>query len=158
MTEEKISLYEQGQLIVAAVRLLTHRDKKMPTASEISGLTGFPMEITLHLCHRLLDMGALHAVKGAFDDRYCVADHLKVEDLPRTVDPGEMVREIEKFRAERTGKQRKMEEMFSKKEFEREKDRHQKELEEKFKGFAGKKPSSPPDTLNHPPGKGEPTS
>jgi hypothetical protein len=142
MSGEKLSQYELGHLIVAAVRLFTHTKGEMPTAEDISDLTGFPLEVTFHLCNQLLRMGVLKLVKGAFKDRYCVSEHLKIEELPKIVDKEEMVREIEKFRAKKVDRQKKIEEMFDKKEFEQERKEQLRKIEEKFKNHTkGKKPN-----------------
>ncbi len=133
MSSEKLSQYEQGHLIVAAVRLFTYKKREMPTAEDISDLTGFPLEVTFHLCNQLLRLGALKLVTGAFKDRYCLSEHLKIEELPKVVDREEMVREIEKFRAKRVDRQKKIEEMFDKKEFEQEREEQLRKIEEKFK-------------------------
>jgi hypothetical protein len=150
MTERDISPYEQGHVIVAAVRLFSHREGKMPTSGDISTLTGFPVDLTLHLCNKLLEMGVLKAVKGAFDDRYVVRDHLKLEELPKSVDDEEMIKEVEKFRAERVEKQKKMEDMFTGKSLDRKKKDRLKEIEGKFKDPNAKKRPNPLDSLTRP--------
>lgn len=148
MTGENLSLYEQGHLIVAAIRIFFHREGKLPSAEEISSLSSIPVEVIHLLCNQLLDEGVLRLVGGAFDQRYEVNDHLKIEELPRSVDDGAMEREIEEYRSEKEDKQKKIEEMFDKKEFEKQRQEQLKNLEEKFKAHGKKKtpdPFTPPD-------------
>lgn len=142
MPGEKMSMYEQGHLIVSAIRLFSFREKQLPTAEDISKLTGFPIEITFHLCNRLLEKDILKMVKGAFDDRYSIGDHLKIEELPRAVDEKEMEREIEKFREERKTKHEEIDKMFDRKEFEKQRQEQLKEMEKKFKSRT-EKPKDP---------------
>ena len=143
------SLYDQGHIVISAVRLFTYREGKMPSAEEIAGMTGMSVEITLLLCRRLIDIEALRAVEGAFRDRYCVRDHLRLEDLPREVDADEMDREIERFRAGKDDEQKRIDEMFRRGEFEEKRREEMKTLEEKFREHASEKPVDPfgpPDT------------
>jgi hypothetical protein len=151
MPGEKLSLYEQGHLIVSAIRLFSFSEKQLPTAEDISKLTGFPIEITYHLCNRLIETDVLKMVKGAFDDRYSIGDHLKIEELPRAVDEKEMEREIEKFRVERKTKHEKIDKMFDKKEFEKQRKKQLEEMEKKFKSQAEKKknPFDSPDATDN---------
>jgi hypothetical protein len=117
----------------------------MPSAEDISGITGFSLEITFLLCRLLVDLGALQTVEGAYGDRYCVDDHVKLEDLPRDVDEAEMEREIDRFRSEKEDRQRKIDQMFRKKEFERERRDRMKAIERKFRKKTGKNRKNPFD-------------
>jgi hypothetical protein len=147
MAEKAISPYDQGHIIVAAVRLFMHREEKMPTAPDIAHLTGFPMDLTLHLTNKLLDLGILKSVKGAFEDRYHVGDHLKIEDLPRALDEEAMGKEVEKFKVERLEKKKKIEEMFLGKEIDQKKKDRMKSIEEQLKDPAARKRPNPLDAL-----------
>ncbi|MFQ6103712.1 MAG: hypothetical protein ACE5OP_05415 [Candidatus Glassbacteria bacterium] len=155
MTEKEISPYEQGHVIVSAVRLFSYREGKMPTASDISTLSGFSMDITLLLCNKLVELGALKVVTGAFDDRYHVSDHLKLEELPKAIDEDEMIREVEKFKADRMEKKKKIEEMFTGKDFDRKKRERMKKLDDRFKDPSSKKRPNPLDSLTRPDGESE---
>ncbi len=150
MTELSGSPYEQSHLVVAAVRLFSHREGKMPTASDIAVLTGFPSDVTTFLCNRLVDLEVLRVVKGAFDDRFHIKDHLKLEELPRSVDSEEMAREVERFRSGQEEKQKKIHDLFKGGEHDRRKRERLKELEKDFKG-PGKKRPNPLDSLTKKP-------
>ena len=147
MTDVSTSPYDQGHIIVSAVRLFSHREGKMPTAKDISTLTGFPMDLTLHLCNKLLEISVLGIVEGAFDDRYHVLNHLELEELPRSVDSEQMSREVEKFKADRMEKQKKIEEMFTGKDKGLRKKERMKDLEEKLKDPTTHKKPNPLDVL-----------
>jgi hypothetical protein len=150
MAELSGSPYEQAHLVVAAVRLFSHREGKMPTAADIAALTGFPLDAATFLCNRLVELEVLKVVKGAFDDRFHVGNHLKLEELPRSVDSEEMVKEVERFRSDRMEKQKKIQEMFMGKEHDRRKQERLKELEKDF-GGPGKKRPNPLDSLTKKP-------
>ncbi len=140
MTGKRLSLYEQGHLVVAAIRLHFHREGKLPSAEEISTMTGISVEVTHLLCNQLIDEGILRVVGGAFDQRFEVKDHLKIEKLPRSVDDGAMEREIKEYRAEREDKQKKIDEMFDRKEFEKQRQEQLRKIEEQFKAHKKKRP------------------
>lgn len=143
MTDSRLSLYEQGHLVVAALRLFTHTEGRMPAAAEIAEMTGMSVEVTLLLCRRLIEVEALRAVEGAFGERYCLGDHRRLEDLPRAVDDAEMEREIERFRAVKDGEQKKIEDMFRRGEFEKKRQEEMKSLEDRFREHAQEKPVDP---------------
>lgn len=147
MTPKTTSPYDQGHVIVAAVRLFTHREEKMPTARDIANLTGFPMDLTLHLTNRLLEQGILRAVKGAFEDRYHVGDHLRLEELPRSLDEEAMGKEVEKFRVEREEKQKKIDAMFLGKDIDQKKKERLKTIEEQLKDPGARKRPNPLDAF-----------
>jgi hypothetical protein len=148
MNEKALSAYEHGHVMVAAVRLFMQREGKMPTARDIADLTAFTMDLTLHLTNKLLDLGILKVVKGAFDDRYHVGDHLKLEELPRSIDEEAMGKEVEKFKVERHEKQKKIEEMFLGKEIDQKKKERMKSIEEQLKDPAARKKPNPLDALD----------
>jgi len=143
MAGEKLSLYEQAHLVAAAIRLFFHREGKLPSAEEISSTTGISVEITHLVCNQLIEEGILRVVGGAFDQCFEVRDHLKIEDLPRSVGDGAIEKEIEEYRAEKQDKQKKIDEMFDRKEFEKMRQEQLKKIEEKFKSHGKKKRSDP---------------
>ena len=146
MADERLSLYEQGHLIVSAIRLFFHRERRLPSAEEIASQVEMSVEVVHLLCNQLIEEGIIGVVGGAFGQRFEVKDHLKIEDLPRSVDEGAMEREIEAYRAEREDKQKKIEEMFDRKEFEKRRREQMRRLEEQFRAHRRKKRPNPFDT------------
>ncbi len=95
------SMYYEGHLLVAAVRILEHRNGAPPALDQLSELLGFTAEQTGLTSRRLRDAGIIKQVEGAFGDRWAVHDHLKLEELPRDTEAGQLDTELRKFQSER---------------------------------------------------------
>jgi len=95
------SLYDEGHLFVAAIRLLEHRNNTPPSLVQISELLGISNEQTGLICRRLTENGIIAQVEGAFSDRWVVADHLKLETLPKVTEVSELDNALKKFQSER---------------------------------------------------------
>lgn len=99
---ESKNLYNEGHLFVAAVRVLTHRKGAPPDIEQISELLGFSSEQGGYISRRLREAGIVEQLEGAFGERWAVADHVKLEELPREIDSSQMDQALKKFQAERT--------------------------------------------------------
>ena len=98
---ESKSLYHEGHLFVAAIRILERRHGAPPALDQISDLLQFSVEQTGLISRRLRDAGIVAQVEGAFDDRWVVGDHLQLEQLPREVEVSELDNALKKFQSER---------------------------------------------------------
>ncbi|RJQ66076.1 MAG: hypothetical protein C4519_26275 [Desulfobacteraceae bacterium] len=98
---EKKTLYNEGHLFVAAIRVLERRHGAPPTLEQISELVHFSTEQTGLISRRLRDAGIVEQVEGAYGDRWGIADHLKLEDLPRDMDVTQLDTALKKFQSER---------------------------------------------------------
>jgi len=78
---EKLTLYEQGQVIAAAVRLHTHREGTPPTPEEIGETIGLHVEKVHHTLNKMEELGAVKVLTGAFGTKVMLADHLAIEEL-----------------------------------------------------------------------------
>ncbi len=73
-----------AHLILAAVRILTHRHGRSPRPGDVAEMLDWP-EATIRLqATRLQELGALTLVESAFETHLEVRDHLRVEDLPES--------------------------------------------------------------------------
>ena len=91
-------LYTTAHLFVAAVRVLDHRDGAPPALEAICRLLDFSDEKGSYLLNRLKDQGIVDTVKGGFNDRIVVADHLAIEELPRDTEESRLEQELKKFK------------------------------------------------------------
>ena len=92
------SLYTNAHLIVAAIRVLEHRRTAPPSVTEICELLSLSVEQGGYLCRKLCDLEIVAPVPGAYEDRFVVADHLKIESIPRDVSGDELQQELERFK------------------------------------------------------------
>lgn len=101
--------YHEGHLFVAAIRVLEHRHGAPPSLDQIAELLRLSAEQAGLVSRRLSEGGMISPVEGAFEGRWAVADHLKLEELPREVESTELDNAIKKFQAERNKIQLKVE-------------------------------------------------
>lgn len=106
---ESKSLYTEGHLFVAAIRLLEHQSASPPALTQIAKMLHLSVEQAGMLCRRLHDAGIVAPVEGAFDDRWVVADHLKLEGLPRQTEVSQLDGALKKFQLERNKMAQKVE-------------------------------------------------
>jgi hypothetical protein len=103
------SLYYEGHLFVAAVRVLEHQKGAPPVLNHICELLGVTAEQAGLVSRRLRDAGIINEVQGAFGTRYVIKDHLKLEELPREVETSQLGDALKKFQSERSQISRKIE-------------------------------------------------
>ena len=88
---------EDGHLIVAAIRVLSHNATKPPTPEDIAALLGLAPEFARNLVVVLGDEGILRVVVNPFETRAEVGDYTKLEDLPTESSAPTIKDEIEDF-------------------------------------------------------------
>jgi hypothetical protein len=106
---ESRSLYHEGHLFVAAIRILERRHGAPPTLDQIAELVHFSNEQTGLISRRMRDAGIAEQVQGAFGDRWSIVDHLKLEELPRDQEVTQLDTALKKFQSERNKLSQKIE-------------------------------------------------
>ena len=89
--------YEDGHLVVGAVRVLTHRAAKPPTPEDVAHLLGIAPDFARNLVRALGEEGILRVVENPFEIRVEIGDYLKLEDLPRESDAPSIQNELDDF-------------------------------------------------------------
>lgn len=125
------NLYCEGHLFVAAVRVLAHCKGAPPDLEQICELLGFSSEQAGFISRRLREAGIVDQVEGAFGERWVVADHVKLEELPRETDSSQMDQALKKFQAEKNKIAQKVE-LLKEKQTQKKKDLFA-EIEKKLK-------------------------
>jgi DNA-binding Lrp family transcriptional regulator len=99
---ERKSIYFEGHLVVAAIRILEHRGGSPPALDQICELLKYSSEQAAYIIRRLGEDGIIKQVEGVFDGRWTVADHLKLEELPQdSAEPTQLDHALQKFQAEK---------------------------------------------------------
>jgi hypothetical protein len=104
-----MELYQQGHLLVAAIRILEHGQKKQPSLTDICTCLSLSEESGHLICRKLLGLGVVEAVEKPDGIRLFIRDHLKLEEIPRTQETDRFHEEIEKFKASQKGLANKIE-------------------------------------------------
>lgn len=95
------SIYEEGHLLAAAIRVLEHLNNAPPTLDQIAQLLKLPNEQIGLIGRRLKEAQIIAQVEGAYDERWTLRDHLKIEELPRATSTSQLDSALEKFKSER---------------------------------------------------------
>ncbi len=130
--------YEDGHLIVAAVRVLSHGKDKPPTPEDIAQLLDLPVDFARNLVIALGEEGILHVIENPFEIRAEVGDHLKLEDLPRASEKPAIEDELEEFVRRKQRQVEETEKMLSLDEIEKKKKEKLSKLEEEMKKMKDK--------------------
>ena len=142
-TRERTPDYAQGHLVIAAVRILEHRNGKPPTYEEIGGLLGISHEVIGAVARALRSHGAVKILETPFDTRLEVDDHTLLENLPREQTTAAMKGEVDAFLERSRSKQEDIESLFKSGEYEKKKKEKFAGLDQQLKDFKKKKISDP---------------
>jgi hypothetical protein len=116
-------LYSNAHLVIAAIRIFTHKNSKHPSMNEICKTLSFSLEQGNLICKKLKDLGIIDVIEGAFENHLFIKNHLKkFKDSKK-----DFSKKIESFQAKQAEKQKAL---FA-------------ELEEKLKKDSDKTKSSP---------------
>lgn len=134
-------LYSNAHLVVAAIRILSHKNSKHPSINEICKTLSFSLEQGNLICKKLEDLGIIDVVEGAFENHLFIKDHLKIEEIPRDKKEDRLEDALKKFKNSKKDFSKKIE-SFQAKQAEKQKALFA-ELEEKLKKGSAKTKSSP---------------
>lgn len=132
------SIYEEGHLLASAIRVLEHLNNAPPTLDQIAQLLKLSSEQIGLIGRRLKDAEVIAQVEGAYEERWTIRDHLKIEDLPRATSTSQLDSALEKFKSERQQLAKKIE-SIKEQQAKKQKDLFS-EIEKKLKQDLSKKP------------------
>lgn len=132
--------YERAHLIVAAVRVLRHRDGRAPEDTDIADLLGWAAEAVRPAIRHLDEAGIVRVVRTPFEARIELGDHTLIEDLPREDDDPAMEEEVRSFLGGQKAKQKDLANLFGSGELDAKARDKQSDLADKLKGFKPKTP------------------
>lgn len=134
-------LYSNAHLVVAAIRIFTHKNSKHPSLNEICKTLSFSLEQGNLICKKLKDLGIIDVVEGAFENHLFIKDHLKIEEIPRDKKEDKLEEALKKFKDSKKDFSKKIE-SFQVKQAEKQKALFA-ELEEKLKKGSNKTKPTP---------------
>jgi hypothetical protein len=94
---EKKDFYSSAHLIVAAIRILEHRDKVPPAVESLKKLLSFSLEEIHLLCRKLQKLDVIEIVEGAFGTKIFIKNHMELEKIPKEEIEAPIKDDIEKF-------------------------------------------------------------
>jgi hypothetical protein len=135
---EVLPEYEESHLVVAAVRILSHRDGRSPTPEDVAGFLGFSREKLYVLVHELRRLGILRGLETPFELRLDVGDPAPLETLPRSGEGPTIEGQLTEFHAKEKKKREEMERMLRGGEADRRRQERVAKLEQEFMKFKPK--------------------
>jgi hypothetical protein len=111
---ENKAMYDAAHLVVAAVRILQHRNETPPLVEDVAECIRYSLEKTNYLCNQLAQKGILEAVESAYGARIFIRNHLGIEDLPRESAAAGLDDDIRKFQSGRKTMEQKIESIKAK--------------------------------------------
>ena len=75
---KKTDFYSNAHLVVAAIRIHAHQNAAFPTINEVCRTLSFSMEQGNYICKKLIGMGIIEVVEGAYETRLFIKNHLKI--------------------------------------------------------------------------------
>lgn len=137
MTERTRPGRDQAHLVVAAVRVLSHRQARPPSPEEVARLLEMSPELARVLIRQIVELGILSEVADAYESRLEIADYQRLEDLE--IGGGAAIKdEMKSFSTRRREKQEELKKQFAEDLEGKQKKRFSK-LEEDLKKFRGTK-------------------
>jgi hypothetical protein len=132
--------FEDGHLIVAAVRVLSHRSTKPPTPEDIAELIGVPADLARNLSIALGGEGVLKVVENPFEIRVEIADYRKLEDLPRESGGPTIADEIDEFVERKKKSVKETEKLLNLDDMQKKSEEKMSRLEEQMRKMKGNRP------------------
>ena len=127
--------YEESHLIMAAVRVLCHRDGRSPTPEDVARLLQFSTEKTYILVHELRKLGVLRALESPFEIRLDPGDPVPLESLPKGAAGPSIEGELAEFHTREQEKKQEMERMFRGGEADKRRQERVARMEQEFMKF-----------------------
>ena len=134
---KKTDFYSNAHLVVAAIRIHDHQNAAFPTIDEVCRTLSFSMEQGNYICKKLIGMGIIEVVEGAYETRLFIKNHLKIEEIPKGEKDSGLKEDLKKFQNNKKEFTQKIE-SFQAKQAKKQKDLFD-ELEKKMKNGPDKK-------------------
>jgi len=107
-------LYAQAHLVVAALRVREHVDRRSPDLNELAAMLRVSLEELALLLRKLEDLGIVSAVKSGAGERFIPANHLAIEDLPKELDAPGIAAELKDFKSRQQNRLSEIDELMKK--------------------------------------------
>jgi hypothetical protein len=130
--------HDEGQLIVAGVRVQAHRDGRPPLLEDVATLLAMPPELLRVLVAALEEHGVLRQLTSAFEVRLDIVDAAAVDSLPKTASAARLNSEVDEFRRAFQSRQDDLKNSFGGEALQKKTDDRMSRLAEELKKFKGR--------------------
>lgn len=111
---KSMDLYEQAHVFIAGIRIYEHLHGRPPTLQGLADLLKISEEELSLLSRKLEDRAIVRVIQAGSQIHYSIADHLRVEDLPRGQQASQMKDEISQFQNKQQSRLKEIEETLGK--------------------------------------------
>lgn len=125
------NLYSSAHLIVAAIRILEHRNSSPPSVENVCDTLSVSLEQGNLLFRKLEELEIIEVVEGPYGTRLFVRNHVMIEEIPKDSKKSGIEEEIKQFQNTKKDYTKKIE-SFQAKQAEKQKNLFA-ELEKKMK-------------------------
>ena len=101
--------YSNAHLVVAAIRILTHKNSTPPSIDQVCRTISFSLEQGNLICKKLKKIGIIEVVEGAFGNRLFIKNHMKIEEIPKGKKEDKLEEALKKFQNSRKDFSKKIE-------------------------------------------------
>jgi hypothetical protein len=101
--------YSNAHLVVAAIRILTHKNSTPPSIDQVCRTISFSLEQGNFICKKLKKIGIIEVVEGAFGNRLFIKSHMKIEEIPKGKKENKLEKALKKFQSSREDFSKKIE-------------------------------------------------
>ncbi len=136
---------QEAHLIVAAIRLLIHREGAAPRPEAIAEFLGMASAVLRIQLVALQDLGILALLESAYDTHVEIRDHRLIEELSAGEDAGDLSRDLAEFDRRKQEEAARMEKLFSEGDHERKQAERLEKMDAELRDFRKKKPRNPFD-------------
>lgn len=133
---------QDGHLLLAGIRVLTHRNGMAPTPDALAELLDLPATLVRLQLTALSDLGAVALVDSAFETHAEIRDSLRVEELEEGEGP-EINEELRAFDERKRAESEKMAHLFDSGESERGRQEKHERMNQELRDFKKNKPRNP---------------
>jgi len=124
-------LYSSAHLIVAAIRILEHRNSSPPSVENVCDTLSVSLEQGNLVFSKLQELKIIEVVEGPYGARLFIRNHLIIEEIPKDSKKSGIEEDIKQFQNTKKNYTKKIE-SFQAKQTEKQKNLFA-ELEKKFK-------------------------
>jgi len=95
--------YHHSHLFVSAIRILEHQKSTPPAVEDVCDLLGFSLEQGHFVCNKLVEMGIVEIVEGAYGMRLFIKNHTLLEEIPTSGQESKLDEALKQFKSTRKG-------------------------------------------------------
>jgi hypothetical protein len=101
--------YSNAHLVVAAIRILAHKNSTPPSIDQVCQIISFSLEQGNFICKKLKKIGIIEVVEGAFGNRLFIKNHMKIEEITKGKKEDKLEEALKKFQNSRKDFSKKIE-------------------------------------------------